>query len=171
MKLIAVTTIICCFSSFAIATDATCLSQKYDAYVDTSIIWYQDLAKITSSEYPELTEVSNWFLEGRKHHFELNREAVHHYLEKDPSKIAIDRPVERWLSLEQRDIKVLSARNDKLGELAKITYRDRQSVPHEKNYELRSALADLLSHPTKIQSALERYNNAIKKVEKIICKQ
>ena len=171
MKCKLVATIMCCLSHFVFAANESCLSLKYDAYVDASIIWYQDLVEITSSEYPELSEVSNWFLEGRQHHFELNREAVHHYLEKDPSKIAIKRPVERWLSLEQRDIKMLSARNDKLGELAKITYRDRQSVPHEKNYELRSALADLLSHPTKIQPALERYNTAIKKVENIICKQ
>ena len=171
MKCKLVATIMWCLSPFVFAANESCLSLKYDAYVDASIIWYQDLVKITSSEYPELSEVSNWFLEGRQHHFELSREAVHHYLEKDPSKVAIKRPVERWLSLEQRDIKMLSARNDKLGELAKITYRDRQSVPHEKNYELRSALADLLSHPTKIQPALERYNTAIKKVDNIICKQ
>lgn len=157
-------------STFAAAADNTCLAKKYDAYIDASLHWYEDLASLTSEQYPELKEVSDWFLEGRKHHFELNRAAVHYYLTEDQTKVATEQPVEAWLQLEQKDIKVLASRSDELGQLAKVTFGDRQAKPHEKNYELRSAFADLLSHPTKIDSALKRYNSSIKQLESINCK-
>lgn len=156
-------------STFAVAADNTCLSKKYDAYIDASLHWYEDLTQLTSEQYPDLTEVSEWFLEGRKNHFELNRAAVHYYLVEDQTKVATAQPVEAWLQLEQKDIKTLSTRDDELGQLAKVTFNDRQSKPHEKNYELRSAFADLLSHPTKIDSALKRYNASIKQLETINC--
>lgn len=156
-------------STMVAAADNACLSKKYDAYVDASLHWYEDLAKLTAEQYPDLKEVSEWFLEGRKNHFELNRAAVHYYLENDPSKIATSQPVEAWLQLEQKDIKTLSSRSDELGRLAQVTFSDRQSKPHEKNYDLRSAFADLLSHPTKIDDALKRYNEAIKDLETISC--
>ncbi|TFH93533.1 hypothetical protein [Vibrio ouci] len=156
-------------STFAAAADNACLAKKYDAYIDASLHWYEDLASLTSEQYPELTEVSDWFLEGRKHHFELNRAAVHYYLTEDQTKVATEQPVEAWLQLEQKDIKVLASRSDELGQLAKVTFGDRQAKPHEKNYELRSAFADLLSHPTKIDSALQRYNSSIKQLESIKC--
>ncbi len=153
----------------ASATDNECLSQKYDAYIDASLHWYEDLSQLTAQQYPELSEVSEWFLQGRQHHFELNRAAVHYYLKQDPTKVATNQPVEAWLQLEQKDIKVLSSRSDELGKLAQTTFSDRQSQPHEKNYELRSAFADLLSHPTKIDAALKRYNKSIQQLEKINC--
>ena len=156
-------------STFAVAADNACLSKKYDAYIDASLHWYEDLTQLTSEQYPDLTEVSEWFLEGRKNHFELNRAAVHYYLVEDQTKVATAQPVEAWLQLEQKDIKTLSTRDDELGQLAKVTFNDRQSKPHEKNYELRSAFADLLSHPTKIDSALKRYNASIKQLETINC--
>ena len=156
-------------STMVAAADNACLSKKYDAYIDASLHWYEDLAKLTSEQYPDLKEVSEWFLEGRKNHFELNRAAVHYYLENDPSKIAVNQPVESWLLLEQKDIKTLSSRSDELGRLAQVTYNDRQSKPHDQNYDLRSAFADLLSHPTKIDSALKRYNQAIKDLESMSC--
>jgi hypothetical protein len=156
-------------STFAAAADNSCLAKKYDAYIDASLHWYEDLANLTSEQYPELTEVSDWFLEGRKHHFELNRAAVHYYLTEDQTKVATEQPVEAWLQLEQKDIKVLASRSDELGQLAKVTFGDRQAKPHEKNYELRSAFADLLSHPTKIDTALQRYNSSIKQLESIQC--
>ncbi|EEX92666.1 hypothetical protein VIOR3934_04499 [Vibrio orientalis CIP 102891 = ATCC 33934] len=156
-------------STFAAAADNTCLAKKYDAYIDASLHWYEDLASLTSEQYPDLKEVSDWFLEGRKHHFELNRAAVHYYLTQDQTKVATAQPVEAWLQLEQKDIKVLASRNDELGQLAKVTFGDRQAKPHEKNYELRSAFADLLSHPTKIDAALKRYNSSIKQLESIKC--
>ncbi|KOO16781.1 hypothetical protein AKJ18_01545 [Vibrio xuii] len=156
-------------STFAAAADNSCLAKKYDAYIDASLHWYEDLASLTSEQYPELTEVSDWFLEGRKHHFELNRAAVHYYLTEDQTKVATEQPVEAWLQLEQKDIKVLASRSDELGQLAKVTFGDRQAKPHEKNYELRSAFADLLSHPTKIDTALQRYNSSIKQLESIKC--
>ncbi|WP_038172665.1 hypothetical protein [Vibrio pacinii] len=153
----------------ASATDNECLSQKYDAYIDASLHWYEDLSQLTAQQYPELSEVSEWFLQGRQHHFELNRAAVHYYLKQDPTKVATNQPVEAWLQLEQKDIKVLSSRSDELGKLAQTTFSDRQSQPHEKNYELRSAFADLLSHPTKIDAALKRYNKSIQQLEMINC--
>ncbi|HBC2213856.1 TPA: hypothetical protein I6283_003219, partial [Vibrio cholerae] len=51
--------------------DNTCFSQKYDAYIDASLNWYADLTKLTSERNPDLAEVSQWFLEGRQHHFAL----------------------------------------------------------------------------------------------------
>ncbi|RJX64837.1 hypothetical protein DZ860_23180 [Vibrio sinensis] len=156
-------------SSVAMAADNACLSKKYDAYIDASLHWYEDLAQLTSSQYPELTEVSDWFLEGRKNHFELNRAAVHYYLINDSNKVAISQPVEAWLQLDQKDIKALTSRTDELGQLAQTTFGDRQAKPHDKNYELRSAFADLLSHPTKIDAALKRYNSAIQDVATIEC--
>lgn len=153
----------------ASATNNECLSQKYDAYIDASLHWYEDLSQLTAQQHPDLSEVSEWFLQGRQHHFELNRAAVHYYLKQDPTKVATNQPVEAWLQLEQKDIKVLSSRSDELGKLAQITFSDRQSQPHEKNYELRSAFADLLSHPTKIDAALKRYNKSIQQLEMINC--
>lgn len=90
----------------AMSADSTqCFENKYDAYIDASIHWYEDLVQMTTSEYPELNEVSNWFLEGRKHHFELNREAVRYYLKNEPQKVATEQSIETWLQLEQQDVK------------------------------------------------------------------
>ncbi|KOO03644.1 hypothetical protein [Vibrio nereis] len=169
MKRLIVALLLGASSTVATAADNTCLSKKYDAYIDASVHWYEDLTKLTSEQYPDLTEVSEWFLEGRKNHFELNRAAVHYYLEHDLTKVATQQPVEAWLQLEQKDIKTLASRSDELGQLAKVTFNDRQAKPHENNYDLRSAFADLLSHPTKIDSALKRYNQAISKLEAISC--
>ncbi len=98
--------------------DNTCFSQKYDAYIDASLNWYADLTKLTSERNPDLAEVSQWFLEGRQHHFALNRAAVHYYLQHDPSKVATTQHVESWLKLEQPEIKQLATRSDELGKLA-----------------------------------------------------
>ena len=88
----------------------------------------------------------------------------------DPSKVATAQSVEGWLQLEQHDIKTLSTRDDELGKIAKQTFDDRQSTPHAQNYELRSAFAELLSHPKQIDTALQRYNQSIAKLEAIKCK-
>jgi uncharacterized protein YozE (UPF0346 family) len=77
--------------------------------------------------------------------------------------------VEAWLQLEQKEIKQLAKRNDELGKLAQVTFNDRQTKQHDKNYQLRSAFADLLSHPTKIDSALKRYNQAIGQLDQLDC--
>ncbi|WP_070965142.1 hypothetical protein [Vibrio sonorensis] len=169
MKRMIVALMLSATSTFALADDNTCLSKKYDAYIDASLHWYEDLTALTAEQDPNLTEVSQWFLNGRKNHFELNRAAVHYYLENDPSKVATAQAVEGWLKLEQKDIKVLASRSDELGHLARTTFNDRQSKRHHQNYELRSAFADLLSHPTKIDTALKRYNSAISKLEEIKC--
>ncbi len=156
-------------TSMGAFADTQCFANKYDSYIDASLGWYEDLAKLTTEKYPELADVSQWFLEGRKHHFELNRAAVHYYLGHDESKVATSQPVEAWLKLEQQDIKMLSSRSDELGKIAKVTFDDRQAKPHENNYDLRSAFAELLSHPKQIETALNRYNNAIAELEKIKC--
>ncbi|ELP5729638.1 hypothetical protein QTV44_002909 [Vibrio vulnificus] len=169
MKRFVVALMLASTSTFSLAANEQCLAKKYDAYIDASLSWYADLADLTSTKYPELTEVSSWFLEGRKHHFELNRAAVHYYLQHDPSRVAVEKPVESWLQLEQNDIKQLASRSDDLGEIAKRTFNDRQAANHEKNYELRSAFADLLSHPQQIDTALVKYNQAIAKVAEAKC--
>ncbi|MGD8109106.1 hypothetical protein ACQEXU_07665 [Vibrio sp. TRT 21S02] len=156
-------------STMSFAADNACLSKKYDAYIDASLHWYEDLTTLTVQQYPDLAEVSQWFLQGRKNHFELNRAAVKYFLQNDPSKVATAQPVEAWLKLEQHDVKVLASRSDELGTIAQKTFNDRQAKPHNQNYELRSAFADLLSHPTQIDQALTRYNGAIKQLEQISC--
>ncbi|KAB0303447.1 hypothetical protein F2Z80_05515 [Vibrio fortis] len=175
MKRLCVALLLASTSTFSFAAESLtgnqqCLAEKYDAYIDASLNWYSDLADLTAAQYPELEEVSQWFLEGRKHHFELNRAAVRYYLVNDSSKVATEQSVEGWLKLEQHDIKALSQRDDELGKIAKTTFDDRQSKPHAQNYELRSAFAELLSHPKQIDTALQRYNQSIAKVENTQCK-
>lgn len=175
MKRLCVALLLASTSTFSFAAESLtgnqqCLAEKYDAYIDASLNWYADLADLTSEQYPELEEVSQWFLEGRKHHFELNRAAVRYYLVNDSSKVATEQSIEGWLKLEQHDIKALSQRDDELGKIAKTTFDDRQSKPHDQNYELRSAFAELLSHPKQIDTALQRYNQSIAKVENTQCK-
>ncbi len=170
MKRFVVAALLATSSTITFAADQQCLTNKYDGYVDASLQWYQDLVELTVTQYPELDDVSQWFLTGRKNHFELNREAVHYFLKHDPSRVATEQPVEAWLKLEQHDVKQLASRSDKLGAAAQKTFIDRQTTNHEKNYELRSAFADLLSHPQKIDSALSKYNQSIEKIEKQKCK-
>ncbi|NAW67998.1 hypothetical protein CAG54_02265 [Vibrio sp. V27_P1S3P104] len=170
MKRSIVTLLLAAASSMtATAADNQCLAQKYDAYIDASLAWYQDLATITAEKYPDLADVSQWFLTGRQHHFELNRTAVRYYLQHQPEKVATSQPIESWLKLEQQEIKQLATRDDELGLSAKTTFDDRQNKPHEKNYQLRSAFAELLSHPKQIEPVLNRYNQAIAKAERIHC--
>ncbi|CAM4303767.1 hypothetical protein [Vibrio neonatus] len=155
--------------AFAFAANTECQIKKYDTYIDASINWYQDLATITSNDKPQLKEVSEWFVDGRKKHFELNREAVHTFLKSEPNKVSTEADVESWLQLTQSDIKALSNRDDKLGQLAKQSFQYRQAQSHPQNYEFRSALADLLSHPNKIEHALNRYNHSIEDVVAMNC--
>ncbi|QIA63685.1 hypothetical protein GT360_09225 [Vibrio astriarenae] len=170
MKRYAVATLTALLSLNAFAADNTdCYSNKYDAYVDASLQWYQDLTNLTVEKYPELAEVSDWFMQGRKNHFELNRTAVHYYLMAEPQKIATEQPVESWLSLEQKEVKAMTERDDRLGDVARATFEDRQAKPHAQNYELRSAFADLLSHPTEIQPLLNKYNQSIEQIQSKSC--
>ncbi|TON45929.1 hypothetical protein CGH56_23255, partial [Vibrio parahaemolyticus] len=114
MKRFVVAALLATSSTFTFAADQQCLANKYDGYVDASLQWYQDLVDLTVSQYPDLKEVSQWFLDGRKHHFELNREAVHYFLKNDPSRVATEQPIEAWLKLEQHDVKQLASRSDDL---------------------------------------------------------
>lgn len=169
MKRLALTLLLCSATSTSFAADTQCLSGKYDSYIDASLNWYKDLLSLTTEQYPDLKEVGDWFYNGRQNHFELNRTAVHYYLQNDMAKVATEKPVEAWLKLEQKDIKQLAERSDELGTIAAKSFADRQSKPHPKNYELRSAFADLLSHPNKIDTALSKYNQSISAAEEIQC--
>ncbi|MCG3728165.1 hypothetical protein [Vibrio cincinnatiensis] len=169
MKRSIVTLLLVSGSMTATAADNQCLAKKYDAYIDASLAWYQDLTQITTETYPDLDDVGQWFLAGRQHHFELNRTAVHYYLNHQSEKVATSQSIESWLKLDQQEIKTLASRDDELGQSAKVTFDDRQSKPHEKNYQLRSAFAELLSHPKQIEPALNRYNEAMAKAERIHC--
>ncbi|UTV28907.1 hypothetical protein [Photobacterium atrarenae] len=156
-------------SSVLAAQETSCQSDKYHQYVDASLSWYQSLVDIAVQKDPNLKEVGDWFLEGRKHHFELNREAVDWYLENDKDKLALSQPIESWLKLTQQDVKALSQENNELGRIAKLSFDDRQSKPHPKNYELRSAFADLLTHPGDIDQPLNAYNEKMTAIAAIEC--
>lgn len=151
------------------AADTQCLSNKYSQYVDASLTWYQELIAITVKKDPNLQSVGDWFLEGRKHHFELNRAAVNYYLEHAPEKVKTNQSIESWLPLSQKEVKELASHDDDLGNIAKITFDDRQAQPHKQNYELRSAFADILSHPKMIETPLQAYNQKMTDISQIKC--
>lgn len=155
--------------SVATATTTQCESNKYHQYVDASLVWYQNLVDLAIKHDPSLKEVGNWFLEGRKHHFEFNRQAVDWYLKNDKDKLALNQSVESWLQLTQQDIKKLSAQDTALGKTAKIAFDDRQNKPHPKNYDLRSTFAGLLTNPKDIEGPLTQYNAAITAISDISC--
>ena len=71
MKRFVVAALLATSSTFTFAADQQCLANKYDGYIDASLQWYQDLVDLTVTQYPDLKEVSQWFLEGRKHHLSL----------------------------------------------------------------------------------------------------
>ncbi len=75
MKRFALAVLLSSVSTLSVAGDTTCQQGKYDAYIDASLAWYQDLVTLTTEQNPQLADVSKWFLEGRTNHFELNREA------------------------------------------------------------------------------------------------
>lgn len=62
MKRFVVALMLASTSSVALAADSQCLAQKYDAYIDASLNWYSDLAQLTTQQYPDLQDVSGWFL-------------------------------------------------------------------------------------------------------------
>ncbi|WP_299015384.1 hypothetical protein [uncultured Photobacterium sp.] len=154
----------------SVSAATTCQSDKYHQYVDASLAWYESLVELAVKKDKNLEEVGKWFLNGRKHHFELNREAVDWYLENDKDKLDLSQSVESWLKLTQQDIKALSQQDDKLGHTAKKAFDDRQSKPHAKNYTLRSAFADLLTHPGDIDKPLNAYNEKMTAIAAIKCK-
>ena len=152
-----------------LASGNSCESDKYHQYVDASLTWYQNLVDLAVKKDPSLDEVGKWFLEGRKHHFELNREAVDWFLENDKEKLDLNQPIESWLKLSQHDVKALSQQDSDLGRAAKKSFDDRQGKPHPKNYELRSAFADLLTHPGEIEEPLNAYNEKMAAIAAIKC--
>lgn len=146
-----------------------CLQGQYDQYIDASLVWYQDLTQTIAKSQPKLEEVSEWFLTGRTHHFELNRAAFNFYLNEQTDKINLNQSIESWLVLSQPEIRQLSQRQDKLGEIAKQSYEDRQKPPHPQNYQLRSAFAEQLSQSDNFQPALDKYNQKLQKLSASNC--
>ncbi|OAN17710.1 hypothetical protein A3K86_01970 [Photobacterium jeanii] len=169
MKLPALLLSLALVPASAMAADNTCLSNKYHQYIDASLSWYESLVSMSVAKDENLKEVGEWFLEGRKHHFELNRQAFDWYLTHDQSRLDLSQSVESWLKLTQVDVKALSEQDSELATFAKQAFEDRQSKPHPKNYELRSAFADLLSHPGEIEKPLQEYNSKIADLESIEC--
>ncbi|MUI53636.1 hypothetical protein [Aliivibrio fischeri] len=169
MKLAALILPFALLTTSAQAADTQCLSDKYSQYIDASLTWYQELIAITVKKDPNLQSVGDWFLEGRKHHFELNRAAVTYYLENAPEKVKTNQSIESWLQLSQKEVKELASHDDELGKIAKATFDDRQSQPHKQNYELRSAFADILSHPKTIDAPLKAYNQKMSEISIIKC--
>ncbi|KXI22519.1 hypothetical protein [Photobacterium sanguinicancri] len=170
MKLPALLLSLALVPTTAMAASDTCLSNKYHQYIDASLSWYESLVTLSVQKDKNLQEVGQWFLDGRKHHFELNRQAFDWFLENDQSRLDFSQSVESWLKLSQQDVKAIAQQDDELGKFAKQAFDDRQSTPHAKNYELRSAFADLLSHPGNIEKPLNAYNEKITKIESIECK-
>ncbi|KDM91563.1 hypothetical protein [Photobacterium galatheae] len=153
-----------------LAATESCESEKYHKYVDASLTWYQNLVQLAVQKDPNLKEVGDWFLEGRTHHFELKREAVDWYLTHDESHLDLSQSIESWLKLTQQDIKSLSEQQGALGDYAKKVFEDRQGAPHPKNYELRSAFAELLTHPDDIDKPLKEYNQQMSAIASTECK-
>lgn len=170
MKLPAILLSLALLPSSVLAASTSCESDKYHQYVDASLSWYQSLVELAVKKDQNLEEVGKWFLEGRKHHFELNREAVDWYLENDKQQLDLEQPIEGWLKLTQQDVKNLAQQDNELGRFAKKSFDDRQSKPHPKNYELRSAFADLLTHPGNIDKPLNTYNEKMTAIAAIECK-
>lgn len=161
-------------SGFAAAKDVNdfdqlCLSQKYNHYITASIGWYESLVDLTIQKDPKLEEVASWFLEGRREHFKLNQEAFNYYLKNDPAKLNLNGGVESWLNLSQEDVKALSNSNGELADAAKKVFAFRQGQAHQGNYDLRSALASLLSHPKEIEVPLTRYNDEMAQLAQTSC--
>ncbi|WP_318520725.1 hypothetical protein [Photobacterium leiognathi] len=170
MKLAATLILISLMPTAALASPNQCESDKYHQYVDASLEWYKNLVELTVQKHPDLKEVSDWFMQGRVNHFELNREAFDWYLANDATHLNLDSSVESWLKLSQQDVKTLSQQNTTLGQTAKKAFNDRQTKPHPKNYELRSAFADLLTHPADIKQPLNTYNEKMQRLAAITCK-
>ena len=157
------------FASTPPSTTTQCESDKYHQYVDASLNWYQQLVTLSVAKDPQLKEVGDWFLAGREHHFHFNRDAVDWYLANDKDKLQLALPVESWLNLNQADIKELASQPTALGQAAKLAFNDRQSKPHPKNYALRSAFAELLTHPAQIEKPLNAYNEKMNAISAIQC--
>ncbi|MCW8327784.1 hypothetical protein MD588_03105 [Photobacterium sp. SDRW27] len=170
MKLSAIILSLALLPTSVLAASTSCESDKYHQYVDASLSWYQSLVDLAVKKDESLKEVGQWFLDGRKHHFELNREAVDWYLANDKDELDLTQPVESWLKLTQQDVKALSQQDNELGQFAKKSFNDRQSKPHPQNYELRSAFAELLTHPGNIDKPLNAYNEKMTAIAAIDCK-
>ena len=149
--------------------DIQCAKNSYHDYVDASIEWYENLVRLTIKDDPKLKDVAEWFMDGRKKHFLLNKDAFDWYINNDESKLDFNTSVESWLKLSQEDIRKLSLTSTPISGAAKEVFDFRQGKAHADNYALRTAFADLLSHPKKIEEPLGTYNQKIEIIGKKSC--
>lgn len=94
MKLAATLILMSLMPTAALASPNQCESDEYHQYVDASLEWYKNLVELTVQKHPDLKEVSDWFMQGRMNHFELNREAFDWYLANDATHLNLDSSVE-----------------------------------------------------------------------------
>ena len=168
-KVMVGTALLACTTS-VMAKPSQCLMQQYDRYITASLNWYQSLVTYTVTQHPNLQDAAQHFLQERQHHFALKQAAFHDFVLHQPKYIQTDQSVESWLQLKQKDIKQLSHRTDKLGQLAKQSFLDRQHPQPSNMQSLQNAFADLLSHPQALKQPLQQYQHTIVNIEHSACK-
>ncbi|SBT61079.1 Uncharacterised protein [Plesiomonas shigelloides] len=153
------------------ALDQTCLTEKYAAFVKASDSWYASLLGKVTEQHPDLAEAGKQFLAERTHYFERNFTAVRWYLNHEPGKLALDKPVNEWLTLDTASADLLSTQSKEFAAQNEQVFNDRVLKPNPQNYALRAAFADLLTHPENVKASLEAYNNAMEKIENQVCRK
>ncbi len=155
----------------AYADTQSCHSDIYHDYISASLEWYEDLVSVAIEKDESLKDVAEWFLSGRRTHFLFNQTAVDWYLDNDREQLRLDQSVESWLAFDQEKIRDIANSDHPLALEAKKVYELRQSKPHQQNYELRSAFAELLSHPGNIDEPLTSYNDKMARLSTVECKK
>lgn len=153
------------------APDQACFTEKYAAFVKASDNWYTSLLNKVTEQHPDLADAGKQFLAERTHYFERNFTAVRWYLNHDPEKLALDKPVNEWLTLDASNTDLLSTQSSEFAAQNEQVFNDRVLKPNPQNYALRAAFADLLTHPENVKASLEAYNNAMEKIENQVCRK
>ncbi|MGL4270379.1 MAG: hypothetical protein ACRCR6_11460 [Plesiomonas sp.] len=153
------------------APDQACFTEKYAAFVKASDNWYTSLLNKVTEQHPDLAEAGKQFLAERNHYFERNFTAVRWYLNHEPEKLALDKPVNEWLALDSASTEILSTQSPEFAEQNEQVFNDRVLKPNPQNYALRAAFADLLTHPENVKASLEAYNDAMEKIENQTCQK
>ncbi|MGL5006664.1 MAG: hypothetical protein ACRC53_04625 [Plesiomonas sp.] len=151
------------------AFDQVCFTHKYEQFVQASDAWYATLLNKVTQQNPTLKVASEQFLNERTNYLNRNLSAVKWYLSHEPNKLALDKPVNEWLSLDEESEKTLSNQNSEFARLNTQVFNDRVVKPNPQSYALRSAFAELLTHPENVRIELDNYNRAMKKIEALHC--
>ncbi|MGL4855358.1 MAG: hypothetical protein ACRDDP_08655 [Plesiomonas sp.] len=151
------------------ALDQTCFTQKYEQFVQASDAWYATLLSKVTQQDPTLKVASEQFLNERKNYFNRNLTAVKWYLNHEPARLALDKSVNEWLSLDEESEKKLSSQSSEFAALNEQVFNDRVVKPNPQSYALRSAFAELLTHPENVREGLESYNRSMEKIEAVHC--